>query len=63
MNNQKKDFKACDICSSNSDEATHFKVGCDLCNEYHNLCSMCYELGHNENTNGRNGTGVYWNIK
>lgn len=37
----------CDICSA--ERATYFNVVADNCYstcKKHNLCSMCYELGH-----------------
>ena len=43
----------CDICSN---EIATEKVYCKICKEKHNLCSMCYEMGHNfEN-------GIGWRV-
>jgi len=35
--------KYCDICE---DQNPSYEVFCKKCNEKHNLCAICYELGH-----------------
>ena len=36
----------CDICSTSENIPT-YKAYCKICKEKHDLCTMCYKLGHN----------------
>ena len=54
---EQEEIEFCAICG---EVEGHYCVECSKCKRSHLLCKMCAELGHNEDTGGKNGTGVYW---